>query len=97
MSIGEKVFSSAFLLLIRKIWSNVINLGVMAFLARILSKEDFGILAISSVFLGLINTAATSGISEYVVYYRGNDKNEKVNAAFWLRKKYYPTIISATR
>lgn len=84
MSLGKKVFSSAFLLLIRKIWSNVINLVVMAFLARILSKEDFGLLAISSVFLSIINTLATSGIAEYVVYYDGDDKREKLNAAFWL-------------
>jgi len=84
MSLGKKVFSSAFLLLIRKIWSNVINLVVMAFLARILSKEDFGLLAISSVFLGIINTLATSGISEYVVYYDGEDRKSKLNAAFWL-------------
>jgi lipopolysaccharide exporter len=84
MSLGKKVFSSAFLLLLRKIWSNVINLVVMAFLARILSKEDFGLLAISSVFLSIINTLATSGIAEYVVYYDGDDKAEKLNAAFWL-------------
>ena len=84
MSLGEKVFSSAFLLLIRKIWGNVINLVVMTFLARILSKEDFGLLAISSVFLSIINTLATSGIAEYIVYYDGEDKHEKVNSAFWL-------------
>lgn len=84
MTLGKKVFSSAFLLLFRKIWGNVINLVVMAFLARILSKEDFGLLAISSVFLSIINTLATSGIAEYLVYYDGEDKDEKINAAFWL-------------
>lgn len=84
MSLGKKVFSSAFLLLIRKIWGNVINLVVMAFLARILSKEDFGLLAISSVFLSIINTLATSGISEYLVFYDGEDRDKKINAAFWL-------------
>lgn len=84
MSLGKKVFSSAFLLFARKIWSNAINLVVMAFLARILSKEDFGLLAISSVFLSIINTFATSGIAEYVVYYDGDDQAVKANAAFWL-------------
>lgn len=84
MSLGKTVFTSAFLLFFRKIWGNVINLVVMAFLARMLSKEDFGLLAISSVFLSIINTLATSGIAEYVVYYDGEDKIERVNAAFWL-------------
>ncbi|MBL7843307.1 MAG: lipopolysaccharide biosynthesis protein [Cyclobacteriaceae bacterium] len=84
MSLGKKVFSSAVLLFIRKIWGNAINLVVMAFLARLLSKEDFGLLAISSVFLGIINTLATSGIAEYIVYYDGDDRDQKINAAFWL-------------
>lgn len=84
MTLGKKVFSSAVLLLIRKVWGNVVNLVVMAFLARILSKEDFGLLAISSVFLSIINTLATSGISEFLVYYDGDDRDQKLNAAFWL-------------
>lgn len=84
MSLGKKVFSSAILLFIRKLWGNAINLVVMAFLARILAKEDFGLLAVSSVFLGIISTLATSGISEYVIYYSGGDKKQKINAAFWL-------------
>lgn len=84
MSLSKKVFSSALLLFIRKIWGNVVNLVVMAFLARILSKEDFGLLAISSVFLSIINTLATSGIAEYIIYYDGDDKPQKINAAFWL-------------
>lgn len=84
MSLGKKVFSSAFLLLVRKIWGNVLNLVVMAFLARILSRADFGLLAISSVFLGIINTVATSGIADYIVYYDGDDRPQRINAAFWL-------------
>lgn len=84
MTLGKKVFNSAFLLFIRKIWGNIVNLIVMAFLARILSKEDFGLLAISSVFLSIINTVATSGIAEFLVYYDKEDRAEKVNAAFWM-------------
>lgn len=84
MPLGKKVFTSASLLLIRKIWGNVINLMVMAFLARLLSKEDFGLLAISSVFLSIVNTLATSGIAEYIIYYNDENKDEKLNAAFWL-------------
>lgn len=56
----------------------------MAFLARILSRADFGLLAISSVFLGIINTVATSGIADYIVYYDGDNRPQRINAAFWL-------------
>ncbi len=84
MGLGQKVASGALLLLIRKIGGQLINLVVMAFLARLLNKEDFGILAISSVLLSLINSFTTSGIAEYVVFYKGDDQQQRVNAAFWL-------------
>jgi O-antigen/teichoic acid export membrane protein len=84
MSLGQKVASGSILLLIRKIGGQLINLVVMVFLARLLSKEDFGILAISSVLLSLINSFTTSGIAEYVVFYKGEDQQQRVNAAFWL-------------
>ncbi|MBX2944897.1 MAG: lipopolysaccharide biosynthesis protein [Cyclobacteriaceae bacterium] len=56
----------------------------MAYLARVLSKEDFGMLAISSVLISLINTLGTSGIAEYIIYYDEEDKSDVINAAFWL-------------
>jgi O-antigen/teichoic acid export membrane protein len=84
MSLGKKIFSSAFLLLLRKIWGNLVNVLVMAYLARVLSKEDFGMLAISSVLIGLITTLGTSGIAEYIIYYDEDDKQKVVSAAFWL-------------
>jgi teichuronic acid exporter len=84
MNLGQKVASGSLMLLIRKIGGQLINLVVMVFLARILSKEDFGILAISSVLLSLINSFTTSGIAEYVVFYKGEDQQQRVNAAFWL-------------
>lgn len=84
MSLGKRVFSSAFLLLLRKIWGNLVNVLVMAYLARVLSKEDFGIVAISSVLISLISTLGTSGIAEYIIYYEEDDKEEVVSAVFWL-------------
>jgi O-antigen/teichoic acid export membrane protein len=84
MSLGRKAFSGAALLFLRKVWANLINVLVIAYLARVLSKEDFGLLAISSVLISLINTVGTSGISEYIIYYDEEDRNEVVNAAFWL-------------
>lgn len=84
MSIGQKAFAGAALLLLRKIWANFVNVLVMTYLARVLSKEDFGMLAISSVLISLINTLGTSGIAEYVIYYDEKDAPDVINAAFWL-------------
>src|SRR5690606_21012972 len=38
----------------------------------------------SSVLLSIINSLATSGIAEYVIYYKGDREREVINAAFWL-------------
>lgn len=62
----------------------VVNFGVVAYLARELSKEDFGLLAISSVLLSFVSTAGVGGIGEYIIYYHGADKEERHRAAFWL-------------
>lgn len=62
----------------------MVNVGVVAYLARELSKEDFGILAISGVLLSFISTAGVGGIGEYIIYYKGQDQERHKFAAFWL-------------
>ena len=84
MSTAKKVGSAALLLIFRKSWNTVLNLAVMMYLARKLDPTSFGLLAISSVFITIIGNLAVSGIGEYIVYYKEEDKKELVNAAFWL-------------
>ncbi len=85
MSLAQKAGKAGLLLFARKIWGGLVNIGVMAYLARTLNKEDFGLVAISGVLIGFIQVFALSGIGEYVVFYQGKkDEKEVVNAAFWL-------------
>lgn len=71
-------------MLFRKVWGALVSFAIMAYLARVLSKEDFGLVAISAVFIQFIQLFATSGISEYVIFYKGEDEKRVVNSAFWL-------------
>jgi O-antigen/teichoic acid export membrane protein len=86
MSTARKAGHAAGALFLRKIWTSVVTLGVIGYLARTLDIADFGIVAICATLLSLIQVLAVSGISEYVVFFNG-DENEKrtvTNAAFWL-------------
>lgn len=83
-SLSRKVGDSVALLFFRKAWGNVINLLVMTILARLLTKEDFGLLAISAVLLSIVNTVATGGLSDYLIYYDKPDSKKVFNAVFWL-------------
>jgi teichuronic acid exporter len=84
MSLAQKAGQAGALMLIRKVWGALISFGVMAYLARELSKEDFGIVAISATLISLIQVIAISGISEYLIFYKGVDEKKVMNAGFWL-------------
>lgn len=82
--LSRKVGEGVILLFFRKIWGNVINLLVMTVLARLLTKEDFGLLAVSAVLLSIVNTVATGGLSDYLIFYDKPDSKQVFNSVFWL-------------
>lgn len=84
MTLAKKAGTAAKLMIIRRVWGALVSFSVMAYLARTLNKEDFGIVAISAVLLSFIQILAISGISEYVIFYNKDDRNKIINAAFWL-------------
>ena len=84
MSLAQKAGKAGSLMLFRKIWGALVSFAIMAYLARILNKEDFGIVAISGVLIAFIQVFAISGISEFVIFYKGEDEKQVTNSAFWL-------------
>lgn len=84
MSLAQKAGQAGVLMLFRKGWGALVSFGVMAYLARVLDKSDFGLLAISATLIGIIETVALSGIGEYVIFYHDKDEKEVSNSAFWL-------------
>lgn len=64
--------------------TSLINLGVMAILARQLSPADFGLIALSSVILRFLVVLGAEGISEFVIYDNQEGREERVQSAFWM-------------
>ena len=84
-SVAQKAGKAGVLLLLRKTWGAILHLCVMAYLARTLTQTDFGLVAISGSLIGFIQTLGTSGIGEFIVFYRGDQQDDVRNSAFWLQ------------
>jgi len=84
MSIAQKVGKAGILMLLKKGWGAIVSFAVMAYLARVLDKSDFGVVAISATLISFIQVITVSGISEYIIIYNGKNKRNIYNAAFWL-------------
>ena len=59
------------------------GLGIVStlFLVRLLSPEDFGIVAIAMVFIGLFNVLTDSGINRYLILHK--DPSEDIYHSAW--------------
>ena len=84
MSISKKVANASILIILRKVWGGLITFFVTAYLARALTKEDFGLLAITTVLITLIELFFISGVGEYLIFYNKPDRKKVVNSSFWL-------------
>jgi len=68
----------------RMLITNVLNLGVMAILARELSPAEFGLVALASVIIHILTLLGTEGINQFIIHDHGTDWKERTHAAFWL-------------
>ncbi len=68
----------------RMIVTNVVNIGVMAILARQLKPAEFGIVALATVIMRFLVILGAEGVSEFVIYDNKEGKEERAKAAFWM-------------
>ncbi len=68
----------------RRFWTVLVNLGVMAYLARQLDKQSFGIVAISSILIAFSSSVGTGGIGEFIIYKKTDQPQLYYSSAFWL-------------
>lgn len=68
----------------RGLVTSVINIGVMAILARQLTPADFGLVALASVLLRFLATIASDGVGAYVIHDNREEHEERAHAAFWM-------------
>ncbi len=84
VSLGKQVGDAVLFLVLKKGWSSLLNVITMAYLARHIEPEEFGVLAIASVMINFITTLSLNGVGEYIIYYQGKNEKEVINSAFWL-------------
>lgn len=83
MSIGEKAAQGFFSILTRNVLARFMGLFSMIVLARKLSPADFGLVSITEVLLNFIAVFGVTGVFEFLVSYRGKDRDEINQSAFW--------------
>ncbi len=66
MALGKKLVSSSLLLVSVKVLQRLLGLISIVILARLLSPEDFGIVAIAAIMLQFSAILSNSGIQEYI-------------------------------
>lgn len=79
----------------RNLVTSLINLGVMAFLARQLTPADFGLVALANVLLRFVVILAEGGISEYIISDHREGRKNRVQAAFWMNLVLSTAVILA--
>jgi O-antigen/teichoic acid export membrane protein len=83
-SLATKAVRSGAWIYGRNIVTSLINLGVMAVLARQLTPADFGLVALASVLLRFVVILSEGGIGEYIISDNQEGRERRVQAAFWL-------------
>ncbi len=68
----------------RMLVTNVINLGVMAILARQLTPAEFGLVALAQVLLRFLAIVGAAGVGDYVIFDKQEGREERAQAAFWM-------------
>jgi PST family polysaccharide transporter len=68
----------------RQLVTNVVSIFTTAILARHLSPSAFGVVALSYVVIKFLAILGRSGVADYVVVDRGEDRERRISAAFWL-------------
>ncbi len=53
-------------------------------LARLLTKDDFGVVGYAITFIGFLDVVKDLGISSSVIYYKHNENEKFADTAFWL-------------
>lgn len=83
MEIGQKAAKGFFSILTRNMAARAMGLISMIVLARKLSPSDFGLVSITEVLLNFITVFGVTGVFEFLVSYRGTDRREINQSAFW--------------
>jgi O-antigen/teichoic acid export membrane protein len=84
MSTGKRAGLGFISLLTRNVLGKVMGIFSLIVLANVLSKNDFGVVAITDILLNLISVLGTVGLSDFLVAYKKDNDEAVFQSAFWL-------------
>lgn len=87
MGIKEQVLRGTFYIAVAKYSGLVVGLIITSILARILTPEDYGVVAIAMVFITFFTLLSDMGIGSAIIQYKDLDKKEISSVfglSFWL-------------
>lgn len=67
----------------RLVLVQILNLFAISIIARKLSPDEFGLVAIATILITFLNNVITQGVSQFVIFDR-KENEERLNSAFWL-------------
>jgi len=79
-----KVFGGLVWKTTERVLLNLLNLVLPLYLARILAVEDFGIIAIMTVFINISNTLINNGLCNAIIQKKDSDELDK-STVFWIQ------------
>jgi O-antigen/teichoic acid export membrane protein len=91
ISVAQSSIRSGAWMFARQFAIRMINLVVIAILARHISPASFGLVALAQVVLQFLVLSQTNGIGTYVIYDRAPGWENRSNSAFWLN--FFITVV----
>lgn len=79
----DSILTSSKWVFVRLALVQILNLFAISIIARKLSPEEFGLVAIATILITFLNNLITQGISQFVIFDR-KESEERLNSAFWL-------------
>lgn len=79
----ESILTSSKWVFSRLVLVQIFNLFAISIIARKLSPEEFGLVAIATILITFLNNVITQGVSQFVIFDR-KENEERLNSAFWL-------------
>lgn len=83
MGLKKKVVKGSFFTMLSQVIVQIISFGVTIFLARTLQPEDFGIVALSAIFVGFVGMFSGLGMGAAIIQ-RQNINDDYLSTSFWV-------------
>ena len=83
MQLKQKIVQGGFFLALANVLGQFVSIGVNIILATLLAPEDFGLVALSTTYIGFITIFTTIGFGSAIIY-NTHSTQQQLSTLFWL-------------